>query len=252
VDILNIMGVAIVAAGAAWAAAGSAAARAGLFAAMAAAIAMLTPVVRALPAVTALPDWIEWYLAPAGDLTTFTLFPWAAFLFAGAACGAVLAGTADRASEHRAQFAFAACGTALVVAGYYLSFRPSIYEQSSFWTSSPTWFAIRLGVLMIGAAAVHALAEATYAAGVSCRPLERLGRHSLFVYWVHVELVYGYASWPLRSRLPLWAAVAGCVGFGLLMYRAIGLRDRFAAHPALRRYVPRLVLRHRPAHGQLT
>ena len=42
-------------------------------------------------------------------------------------------------------------------------------------------------------------------------PLERFGRRSLFVYWIHVELVYGYATWPLHRRLPLWGAVAACV-----------------------------------------
>ena len=35
-------------------------------------------------------------------------------------------------------------------------------------------------------------------------PLERLGPHSLFIYWIHVELVYGYSSWLWRHRLPLW------------------------------------------------
>ena len=58
-------------------------------------------------------------------------------------------------------------------------------------------------------------------------PLERLGRHSLFIYWIHVELVYGYASWLWRQRLPLWGTVIAFVLFCALMYRAIGWRDRF-------------------------
>jgi hypothetical protein len=56
-------------------------------------------------------------------------------------------------------------------------------------------------------------------------PLARLGRSSLFIYWIHVELVYGYASWGWRHRLPLWGTAIGYVLFCVLMYRAIGWRD---------------------------
>jgi hypothetical protein len=56
-------------------------------------------------------------------------------------------------------------------------------------------------------------------------PLARMGRSSLFIYWIHVELVYGYASWLWRHRLPLWGTVIACALFCVLMYRAIGWRD---------------------------
>jgi hypothetical protein len=56
-------------------------------------------------------------------------------------------------------------------------------------------------------------------------PLARLGRSSLFIYWIHVELVYGYASWGWRHRLPLWGTAIAFIPFCLLMYRAIGWRD---------------------------
>ena len=62
--------------------------------------------------------------------------------------------------------------------------------------------------------------------GVAWRPLARLGRSSLFVYWIHVELVYGYASWLWRGALPLWGSLAGCVAFTVLMYGAVVGRDR--------------------------
>jgi hypothetical protein len=56
-------------------------------------------------------------------------------------------------------------------------------------------------------------------------PLAQLGRNSLFIYWIHVELVYGYASWGWRHRLPLWGSAIAFVLFSVLMYRAIGWRD---------------------------
>ena len=57
-------------------------------------------------------------------------------------------------------------------------------------------------------------------------PIARLGRTSLFVYWIHVELVYGYASWWWRGRLPVWATLAGFAAFSVLMYGAVVLKDR--------------------------
>jgi hypothetical protein len=57
-------------------------------------------------------------------------------------------------------------------------------------------------------------------------PLEKLGRSSLFVYWIHVELVYGYAAWPIRHRLKLWEAAGAYAIFCALMYGAVILRDR--------------------------
>ena len=59
-------------------------------------------------------------------------------------------------------------------------------------------------------------------------PLARLGRSSLFVYWIHVELVYGYTTWLIRGRLPLWGTAIAYVAFCALMYGAIVLRDRLA------------------------
>ena len=229
VDILNVMGLAIVAAGLVWAAGASTRGLVLSYGTVAAAIALLTPVVRTATIVDALPLWFQWYMKPAGDLTTFTLFPWAGFVFAGAACGVILATTESPRTDCRAQLAFAASGLVLVALGQYMSRRPSIYQQSEFWTSSPTWFAIRVGVLMAAVAVLYAMAEVVAHRAhwnLAWRWLERFGRSSLFVYWIHVELVYGYATWPLRGRLPLWGTLIACATFSLLMYRVVIFRDR--------------------------
>jgi uncharacterized membrane protein len=226
VDILNVMGPAMVAVGLLWAIGASTGARSALYAAAATAIALVTPLIRTAAWVNELPLWFQWYLRPAGDLTTFTLFPWAGFVFAGAACGVLLSPSGDMRTEPRLQSAFAAVGVILVALGFYTSMRPSIYAQSNFWSSSPTWFAIRSGILMIGVAGFYGIGVAADRWNFRLRPLERFGRRSLFVYWIHVELVYGYASWPLRRHLPLWGALAACAAFSLLMYGAVVARDR--------------------------
>ena len=61
------------------------------------------------------------------------------------------------------------------------------------------------------------------------RVLARLGTSSLFVYWIHVELVYGYASLLVHHRLPLWGTALAFTAFSALMYMAIEVRDRVVA-----------------------
>jgi uncharacterized membrane protein len=245
VDILNVMGPAIAAAGLVWAFSARRSWRVILFTAIAIAFTMLTPIVRTSSAVDWLPLWMQWYVRPAGELTVFTLFPWAGFVFAGGAVGTVLAAARNEHAEARMHIGLATVGIGLIALGFYTAGRPSIYTASSFWTSSPTWFAIRVGILMVALSAIYALetpfrrAEETTAPNASGAlqmvarswqaPLARMGRSSLFIYWIHVELVYGYASWLWRHRLPLWGTAIAYVLFGVLMYRAIGWRDRIVA-----------------------
>lgn len=235
VDILNIMGPAIVAAAIVWGLARTTAGLVTAYAAITIAFAMLTPIVRTSALVDRLPIWFQWYLRPAGDLTIFTSFPWAGFLFAGAATGALIAAVRDPAAEGRMQAWAAAVGAALIAAGFYAATLPSLYNRSSFWTSSPAWFAIRVGILMVTLAALYALARVAERRGVELRRIERFGRSSLFIYWIHVELVYGYASWLLHGRLPLWGALVACALFSVLMYGAVVLRDRIVENWRSRR-----------------
>ena len=228
VDILNIMGPAIAVAGIVWGLARGTTARVWGYAVIAAAFAMLTPIVRASPAIDAWPLWLQWYMRPFGEFTIFTLFPWAGFVFAGGAVGALIAAAREPRAEGWLQALLGLAGALLVVLGFYTAGRPSIYAASSFWTSSPTWFAIRLGILMIALAVIYGcevlfVALRGHATGLD--PLARMGRSSLFIYWIHVELVYGYASWLWRHRLPLWGTAIAFTLFCVLMYRAIGWRD---------------------------
>ncbi|OFW17792.1 MAG: hypothetical protein A3F69_01015 [Acidobacteria bacterium RIFCSPLOWO2_12_FULL_66_10] len=241
VDILNVMGPALVVAGLVWGCAVTARGRATAFALLAATTAMVTPIVRAAAFVDHLPLWVRWYVRPFGDYTTFVLLPCASFVFAGGAVGVLIAAAGDEGSERRLQAILSATGAALVALGFYTASRPSIYHASSFWTSSPTWFAIRVGILMVALSAIYAIERAFGRGNTKTRnsdrpfraclalwqgPLSAMGRSSLFIYWIHVELVYGYASWFWRYRLPLWGTAIAWAVFCVLMYRAIGLRDR--------------------------
>jgi uncharacterized membrane protein len=222
VDILNIMGPALAAAALIWGLSRSPAGAMIANATAACAVAMLAPIVRTLPAVDRLPIWIQWYVRPAGEYTAFTTFPWAGFVFAGAAVGVALARTRAGTRTWLAMLALAG-GTATAL-GFYTASLPSIYSQASFWTSSPTYFAVRLGVLMLLFAALGAVDGPE--AGRLLAPIARLGRRSLLVYWIHVELVYGYATWPFHHRLPFALAVIAYVTFAALMYALVLFIER--------------------------
>jgi uncharacterized membrane protein len=230
VDILNVMGPSIALAGVIWGLARGARRAALWNGAVAAAIALLTPIVRAAGWVDALPLWVQWYVRPFGDHTTFTLFPWAGFVFAGAAAGALLSMVlVSEQAETRLMSALTVSGGFLVALGFYTATLPPLYKSTWFWTTSPTFFAIRIGVLMLTLGVAYALSRVAGRGHSVSQFLQIFGRNSLFIYWIHVELVYGYATWLIHGRLPLWGTAVGYVAFCALMYAAIRGRDRFEA-----------------------
>ena len=226
VDILNVMGPSIVAAGLVLGLVQSRWWLVVSYSLLTTIVAMITPIVRETGLIGMLPTVVQWYIRPAGEYTTFTLLPWAGFVFAGAAVGAVLAGARDSQSQKRANNWMATAGGGLMALGFYTAALPSLYPVSSFWTSSPTYFFIRCGLLMLVLGTLPVLAPLARRLPGAFGWLERFGRGSLFIYWIHVELVYGYATWPLRHRLVLWQTAVAYVLFCAVMYGALILRDR--------------------------
>jgi uncharacterized membrane protein len=229
VDILNIMGLGIVMAGLVWGLCRTRAQAAGAYVLLATAAAMCTPLLRTAGWVQSVPTWPSWYIRPVGEHTTFTGFPWWGFVFAGGAAGIALALAHERSASRRMLVAFAVAGAALVGLGVYTASRPTIYAASSFWTSSPTYFAIRLGVAVLVLAACYAMSALAAPRSRAGGALSRLGQSSLFVYWIHVELVYGTVAAGLRHRLPLWQMEVAYVAFSAAMYAAVVFRDRTVA-----------------------
>jgi uncharacterized membrane protein len=216
VDILNIMGPAVVATAWLWARFSNQRARLIGLASVTIAIAFATPIVRAAAWVGSLPDFVEAYIRPVPQLTNFAIFPWAAFVPAGAVVGALIDEARVPAVERRLNLALGAGGVALAIAAYSASFLPSPYARSNFWTSSPAFFFLRLGLMVAAVAAAFAWAQR---AGASERwsPVQLLGRSSLFIYWIHVEMVYGIVSLPLHGALSLSAAWIALVAFWAFM-----------------------------------
>ena len=230
VDILNIMGVAMLAGAVLWGAGRSRWSRALLLAAAATAVAMVTPLVRATPLLDGLPDPLEWYLRPAPGRTTFTLLPWGGFLLAGAAVGVWLDAARTSRDERRIVVGLAAIGPAIALAGYAASLLPPIYAASDFWTSSPTFFFLRLGILI----ATIPIAYAWNALFTGRSPLREFGLASLFVYWIHVEMAYGVVSTPLHRSLTFPQALVAFALFSVFLFGLVKLKERFSGASVLR------------------
>lgn len=233
VDILNIMGPAIVLAAAVCAVCTTARARIVTLAALVAVGGLATPPIRSAAWLATLPDFLEGYLRPIPQLTNFTFFPWAGFVLAGALVGVVLEPLPDEHGERRANVWFAVAGVTLMLVGWLGSLLPSLYASSYFWTSSPAFFAIRLGILT--AALPLAFLWGRRPTARQWSPLQQFGRTSLFVYWIHVEMVYGTlsAAWHRSLTLREWA-VAYALFTAFLVLLSVGktwLAERWRTRP---------------------
>jgi uncharacterized membrane protein len=228
VDILNIMGPSIMVAAALWGVMRTNRARLLALATVTLSIALLTPIVRAVGWLAVLTDPLEGYLRPRPGFTTFAVFPWAAFVFAGAVAGILIDETRTAATEKRVNVRLGAAGIALALASYAASFLPSPYQHSDFWTSSPAFFLLRTGVLTASIAVAYAWSQRPRAAS-SFSPLQQMGRTSLFIYWIHIELIYGLMVRPLHKSMTLGQAWLGVLVFSIFMLLLSLAKDRAVA-----------------------
>jgi uncharacterized membrane protein len=292
VDILNIMGPMIAFAAIMCGAARERGSRLVTFGLATALTVLATPPVRATGVLAWLPDPVEGYLRPAGAYHDFTLFPWAGFVFAGAFVGTLLDRPRSRAEDLAFHGRLAGAGLALAVASDYAWYLPSIYARTEFWTTSPTFFFMRTGILVAAVGIVflqqslppvsalgrlrarsasERVKRASHASGAGSEGLregaawgdggptsdrawrgagvpaiqekreraggaggakppgsnmmQRFGRSSLLVYWVHVEIAYGVLTKRLYHHLPLERSISGFVALSLLMFAMVVVKD---------------------------
>ena len=141
-------------------------------------------------------------------------------LVGGVAVGLLLDATETPRAERRFLALLLAVGAAMAGGGYAASFLPAIYPEVTFWGASPTFFFLRLGVLL----AIVPLAWG-WTQVLPGALLQEFGRSSLFVYWIHVEMVYGVLSTPLHRRIPLAWMVVAYAGLTVALLGAVRLRD---------------------------
>jgi Heparan-alpha-glucosaminide N-acetyltransferase, catalytic len=199
-------------------------------------IALLTPLLYTTWRPTWLPWELESYIDGCHNLGApqpwlFCIFPWTGFAFAGLAAGAIL--FSDWGRERTASLLtwFAGAGTAAVLIAYLLDHSSiQLYPVYDYWHTSPNFFMMRVGLLLMIAFLVYAWCQwglATRGAGLwSFSPLIQLGQASLLVYWVHIEFVYGRFSLLPKRSVGIATASRGLLEICLFMLILSMLRTR--------------------------
>jgi uncharacterized membrane protein len=164
----------------------------------------------------------------------FPIFPWSAFAFIGMAAGFLIA--SNWAAKVGARtFAFAGiAGIVLMLLGHWLEASPyHLYATDDFWHTSPSFFLIRVGLLLLILAIGYSWCR--WGGGQwSYSPLIQLGKTSLLVYWVHLELVYGRFSILPRRAVDIQTASVGLLIIFLAMLLLSTLRTRFKSNLTFR------------------
>ncbi|MDE3169019.1 MAG: DUF1624 domain-containing protein [Acidobacteriota bacterium] len=199
VDVLNLIGLSIVAMGVINWIARTRVASTALGAAAALGVAMATPPLYT----TWSPNWLPWYLESyINGVHTFgmpqpwlfPMFPWSAFAFAGLAVGMVLFADWPSKNPAKAVAMLGAGGVVLFCLARALD-RNSVrlYASYDYWHTSPNFFLARVAILLMLVLAGFAYCQ--WGPGrIKFSPLRQMGQTSLLVYWVHIEFVYGKFS----------------------------------------------------------
>lgn len=187
-------------------------------------VVLLTPAVWNAEPVRGGLSW--WSTAVAGwHGSPFPVFPNLAFILAGvvASWGFLRARQAEAERQYMRRLFMT--GGAMLGGGWLLDLAPfGFTAREEFWTTAPSFFWIRLGLLLMGMGALWLLEDRVVGRAaeryVMPRWLTTLGVESLFVYIAHLLLLYGsvlnpavnMTVWPGREMSP-WQAGMWVVPF---------------------------------------
>ncbi len=162
-------------------------------------ISLVTPLLWTTLRPRFLPWPLESYIDGVHNLGTpqswlFPVFPWTAFAFSGLGAGFLLQSDWAHRREASSFFLMGGAGIVLIELSRWLTeMRQQIYPVFDYWHTSPEFFLIRVGMLLVILTGSYAWCK-WGAAQWGFSPLIQLGQASLLVYWVHIEFVYGRVS----------------------------------------------------------
>ena len=196
------------------------------------------------------PRWLPWPLESYVDGVhnlgvpqpgIFPVFPWTGFAFAGLAVGFILQSPWARAREARIFLSAGVAGGVLIEFARWLDAQPrQLYPVYDYWHTSPSFFLIRVGMLLVILTASYAWCR-WGAAQWGFSPLIQLGQASLLVYWVHIEFVYGRVSILPKHGVGIGMASVGLLVISLAMLVLAYYRTKMKGHSARSTVVPRPV-----------
>jgi len=227
VDVLNILGIAMMLMGVlCWLAtserlAVSRRVTIGSAVVLAAVVSLVTPVLythrlQFLPwPIESYIDGVHTFNAPQPWL--FPIFPWIAFAFAGLAVGFFLFTDLAKRDEQKAFGFIAGAGLLSCFAALLFDRVPwQLYSVYDYWHTSPQFFLLRCGILLLLTAGAYAWCRWGLPRYVFS-PAAQLGQTSLLVYWVHIEFVYGRLSILPKHQCTVGKATAGLLVIFLTM-----------------------------------
>jgi hypothetical protein len=139
--------------------------------------------------------------------------------------GRLLLVNRDETADRQFHIRLALGGAAVFAVAFAASYVPAVTPHSTFWFSSTSWFLLRLSVMLVMFSLAWLWLKRPHADRWS--PMVIFGRTSLFVYWVHVEVVYGFPTYPLRHALSIpGALVAYAVFTGIMLFFAVKWNQR--------------------------
>jgi uncharacterized membrane protein len=197
----------------------------GLSLVMAAIVAIATPPLWTTRRPRFLPWMLESYINGVHNFDAptpwiFSIFPWCGFAFVGLAFGLFLFSDFAQRKEVSGLSVVGVVGALACALSLWWDYSSvKIYAVYDYWHSSPNFFLMRCGILLL----------LTFAIFVWCRwgwvtegfsPFIQFGKTSLLVYWVHIEFVYGRLSIlpKFRSTIPLATA-----GMAVIFAAMLGL-----------------------------
>ena len=257
VDILNTIGFSMMLMGVMCRLAGGGRMRSAITAmGVALAISLATPLVWTTLRLRGLPWPLESYINGVHTFKQpqswlFPVFPWTGFAFAGLAVGFLLVSDWVRKREAKTFVLLGCAGVAIIAIARWFDHNPrQLYAVYDFWHTSPNFFLIRVGLLLVILCGVYGWCRLSFhpplakpakggapaaKAGAPTSiwgfsPMIQLGQTSLLVYWVHIEFVYGRFSILPKRAMGIGGASLGllaiCVAMLLLSLARTRLKGR--------------------------
>jgi uncharacterized membrane protein len=191
-------------------------------------VVFISPVMWGIDFLAAIPAPVAAYLN-GRQTSLFPLFPWSAFLFAGALTGYLFMQARDRVQSLPATtggdgFMRRLALIALVVVAAAFVIEPiasSLYVAYDYWLFSPSFYFLRLGIVMVLCSGMYFYERWHGVAPGS--PVTLIGRESLLVYTTHLLLIYGnfgpfnFRKW-VNNTYGYGEALAASAFLILLMY----------------------------------
>jgi fucose 4-O-acetylase-like acetyltransferase len=185
------------------------------------------------------PSWMPWFLESyvngvhtfgRPQTWLFPVFPWAAFCFAGLACGFFLRSEAAVLNPRRAMLVICIAGLSLWMLAWAADASPiRLYRDYDFWHTSPNFFFMRVTLMLLILAGCYAVERVASGAWFFDR-MVLLGQASLLVYWVHIEFVYGRLSILPKRKSSVPAATLGLIVITTAMFALASYRRQLATH----------------------